>query len=388
VVGPTTAATYRIQVIHSDRQAWEDELREAVTQEVTDLGLHKSVNVTVEPTAPTDDPGVVAFLGSATGANDATCVAALGKALADGHTVVPVVSDLAAFSDEVPDALRRINGRAWQGSAPAKRLARGLLEELGVEERQRSVFISHRRHDGLYAAEQLYDHLGHHGFLPFIDRFGIRAAADVPDAIADALEERAFLLLVETPQAHESEWVFLEVDYALTHYMGIHIVRWPGDVRDVPGSSGLPRQTLSPSDLVTQKGYDAISDEALDVVLCEVEAVHARALVRRRRQLLRNVEDAAEAGGLQCTPLPDWRFLVEGATTQDVVGVTGRLPTVEDLYGLDAARLEVAGVAPNAEAVLVHGARRLREERRRVLEWATDTRPVTLVPENAIGGYW
>jgi hypothetical protein len=381
--------TYRVQVIRSDREAWEAELTDAVRNEVNALGLHRSVSIEIGPDPPHGDPAVVAYLGSAPASADAVCLAAVEQALAEGLTVVPVVEDLGDFSNQVPAALHPLNGWAWTGGDAPLRLARCLLEELGIEERQRSVFISHKRDDGLYAAEQLYDYLGHHGFDPFIDRFDIRAAADVPARIADALEERAFLLLLETPLAYTSDWVFDEIDYALTHTMGMHIVRWPGDFSEVPGSNRLPRQLLTSSDLTTAKGYDALTDTALDVVLNEVETAHATALVRRRRQLLRNVEDAAEARGLACTPLAGWRLLVQGGGGRhDIVAVTGRLPTVEDLYGLDTARLDVAAVVSDPEAVLVHSARRLDDHRRQILDWATGSRPVTLVPENAIGGYW
>jgi hypothetical protein len=110
-VATMSAATYRIQVIHSDRHAWEEELRDAVVREVAALGLHRSVTVTVEPTAPSEEPSVVAFLGSAAGASDDECLTALDKALADGYTVLPIVSDLAVFLDEVPQSLRSVNGR-------------------------------------------------------------------------------------------------------------------------------------------------------------------------------------------------------------------------------------------------------------------------------------
>jgi hypothetical protein len=381
-------ATYRIHVVHVDRDDWAMALAAAVAAEVAAIGLHKSVSVEVGPAPPHGEPAVAVYLGSEVAASDATCTAAVAEALAKALTVVPVVDHLATFADHVPASLRPINGWQWSGPDAPVRLARFLLEELGIEERQRSVFISHKREDGLYAAEQLYDHLGHHGFKPFIDRFDLRAAADVQAQIADALEARAFLLLLETPLAHTSDWVFDEVDYALTHTMGMHIVRWPGAVVDVPGSSRLPRQTLASDGLTTVKGYDALTVSGLDGVLAEVEAAHATALVRRRRQLLRNVEDAAEAVGRSCTPLPGWRLLVESAGGHDVVAVTGRLPTVEDLYVLDAVRLELTASVANPTAVLVHSARRLDGHRRSILDWATGPRPVTLVPENAIGGYW
>src|SRR5439155_16144200 len=119
-----------------------------------------------------------------------------------------------------PTDLSPLNGFEWSGTEPERRLARVLLEELGIEDKDRRVFLSNRRSDGLGAAEQLHDALSHFRFQPFIDRFGIRPGDDVQSRIADSLEQHAFLLILETSEAHLSDWVYDEVDYALSHTMG------------------------------------------------------------------------------------------------------------------------------------------------------------------------
>jgi hypothetical protein len=381
------SAVYAVQVVHADRPDWADDLRSALDEEILALGLHRVVALDISPAEPTTNPAVTVLLGSVAASTDRRCVAAVANALADLRVVLPVVDDLGNFSAQVPTALHRLNGWEWRGPEGASRLARLVLEELGIEERQRRVFISHKREDGLLAAERLFEHLAKHGFDPFIDRFDIRGGADVQASIGDALEKHAFLLLLETPLAHSSEWVYDEVDYALSHAMGLHIVTWPGSPREVPGSSRLPRQYLTSADLETLKGYEVLTDDALDRTLANIEAAHALALVRRRRSLLRSIEDAVESKGFSCTPMPHWRLLVEGWNRRDLVAVSSRLPEVIDLKGLDAARDQISAGAATS-AVLVHAARILREDRRELLEWAAADRPITLLPENASGGYW
>lgn len=285
--------------------------------------------------------------------------ARISAAAVIGLVVVPVVGDLARFSADVPRSLAPVNGFAWGGEEPARRLARLLLAELGIEDRQRRVFISHKREDGLGAAEQLHDELSHSGFAPFIDRFAIRKGRHVQDAIADALEDHAFLLLLETPLAHTSDWVFDEVDYALSHTMGTLILRWPGDPPLVPGSNSLPRLRLTPAELTSDShGFDVLTDVGLDHAVAQVEAAHAQGLVRRRRMLIRSIEEAAAAGdATACVLLPEWRLLVEHGGRWTLVGITPRLPTAQDLELLDDAR-STAGNDPSA--VLVHSARALR----------------------------
>ena len=49
----------------------------------------------------------------------------------------------------MPPVLHPINGFGWLGTDPARRLARELLVELGIEDSQRRVFISHLLTDSL-----------------------------------------------------------------------------------------------------------------------------------------------------------------------------------------------------------------------------------------------
>jgi hypothetical protein len=380
------AATYAVQLIGVDRADWAGTLRAALYDELRSLGVHHSVALDVRDDAPATEPTVAVFLGSKAAATNVGAAAAVESALERLCVVLPVVEDLAHYPELVPPMLQRINGHQWTGVAGATQLARLVLEELGIEERQRRVFISHKREDGLLAAEQLSDQLSKHGFDPFIDRFDIRIGSDVQTTIADALEAHAFILLLETPLAHTSAWVYDEVDYALSHAMGLHIVTWPGEPPQVPGSARLRRQALTSADLTTIRGYSVLTDAALDRTVAQIEEAHAFALVRRRRNLLRSVEDAAESKGLSCTPLPGWRLRIESVTTKEIVAVSSRLPEVIDLCRLDAAR-EDSNSNPES-GLLVHAARILKDDRRSLLSWATGDRPLTLLPENVIGGRW
>jgi hypothetical protein len=149
----------------------------------------------------------------------------------------------------------------------------------------------------------------------------------------------------------------------------------------------VPRLQITDADLVKDAhGYDTFTDAALDKVIEAIEASHAQGLVRRRRMLVRSIEEAAKASGCtSCLPLPDWRLWVEHAAGPTLVGITPRLPTASDLQQLDHAR---EGATVNPAALLVHSARDLRPARREHLEWVTGPRDLALAPENAIGGWW
>jgi hypothetical protein len=378
---------YGIYVIQLGRESWLAKLSEAVTAELEAIGLHRSISVQVSETPFTEEvPCLCVYMGDALAAAEESIDRRVKAALAAGMAVIPAVADLSVYSASVPECLQSINGFGWEGIKPAERLVRNLLEQLGVEDRQRRVFISHKREDGLGAAEQLHDRLTHQRFLPFIDRYAIPEGQRVQDAIADALEDHAFLLLLETPQAHRSEWVFDEVEYALSHAMGTMILSWPGNPKPVPASNRLPRLTLATEDLrENDHGYDVLTDEALERMVESVEAAHAEGIVRRRVMLTRSVEEAALAAGCECVPQSAWRLLVERDGEATLVGVTPRLPKAQDLQDLDEAR---ARDAAHARALLVHSARALSDTLQTHLSWVAGARELTLGPENAIGGQW
>lgn len=380
--------TYGVRVFQSGRDDDVDRIRQAVAAELVAVGLHRSVTVAVaEALLPDDSPAVGVFLGGPAAVANAALRDPVAECLASGMVIIPIVGDLSNFHAEVPDYLAFANGVEWSAPEDLEPIVRLILEELGIEEKHRRVFISHKRDDGLGAAEQLHDTLSHHRFRPFIDRFAVRAGAGVQDEIANALEEHAFLLLLETPLAHTSDWVFDEVDYALSHAMGIIIVKWPGEPIPVPGSHGLPRLELDAGEITTDDhGYETLTDAGLNRVVAEVEAAHGRGLVRRRRLIIRSIEEAAVVAGAQsCTPLCQWRLHVEHPTGSTVVGSTPRLPTAQDLQALD----EAAGADPsNPARVLVHSARMLRPALREHLGWVTGSRNITVMPENAIGRWW
>jgi hypothetical protein len=381
------AVLYEIQVFHADRDDWVVDLRRAVASEVLRIGMHTSVSVDVTTTPPTGRaPSVaVALIGPALYLS-VSLNSQIEAAVKSGQVVIPVVDDLSTFQAQSPSSLSSFNGFEWSGDAPERRLAHVILEELGIEDRERRVFLSHKRSDGLGAAEQLHDELTHNRFVPFIDRFSIPFGADVQAHIADALEDFAFLLVLETQEAYLSDWVFDEVDYALSHTMGMLVVQWPDVITEIPGTQGVPRIMLADDDTEDDDhGYKVLKPAVLDRVICDVEKAHASGIVRRRRMLVSSVEDAARIAGATCIPLRDWCLDVATAAGRSIVGITPRLPAAEDLQRLDETR---GHIDPGAGALLVHATRQLREPTRRHLEWVTGTRNLELLPDNTIGSRW
>lgn len=391
---------YDVLLIHADRQQWADDLRHALVQEIRRLDLQEAIqiqfpNADALPSVP-ERPIIAVYLGSEASARSQDCRLHIERAQALDILVLPVVEESQPFTSHVPESLRSINAWLWKPGLEAPELGTFILEQLGITERQRLAFISYRRDDALLMGEQLYDQLAHRRFSPFLDRFDVVPAARVQQRIKEALEDVAFLLLIESPMAHQSQWVFYEVDYALKHHMAVLKLRWPTTTQGIPNAVGLPEELLGQNDIDVHSGMQKISQDALPRIMARIESEHASGLLRRRRNLLNSVKDLARAAGRSHVELPHWRVLLTDSAEQDhpsqqgtVVGVTTRLPRVEDVHDLDeyALGLENEEGGPLAR-VLVHAADYFPPPRQELLSWAIGHREFTVVPESSLAGIW
>jgi hypothetical protein len=373
-----TAPLYEIGTVSTGADVRVAEFAAAIDELAQALGAASFARLEVKPAAelgfsiPTV---VVVFWDETLSPEDLEPVA---RARAADVAILPIVQSTEDMP-HLPDLVSRLNAVSWHGGPVAA--GRHCLRELGLHESARGVFISHRRSDGLEAAEQLYDAFSKAGWRVFVDRFDIDAGVDVQDRIDEALEESAFLLLLETPEASSSPWVQHEVMYALDHHLGLAIV----NISDAPPfaiAEDLPRTSLA-HEFHMNGSHIVLSSEAVNEIVELIETKHAAALARRRRQLLVSAMAAARGSGLEVEAAVGWRLRVRRAGDQDeLVGVLPHLPIPSDLYEIDCSKSE------NEQAVLVHAAHLLGDHRRSMLRWMIGHRSIDLIPNNAIGARW
>jgi hypothetical protein len=226
-----------------------------------------------------------------------------------------------------------------------------------------------------------------------VDRFDIDPAADVQQRIYAALEETAFVVLVESPDAGLSEWVLEEVHYALRESLGILIISFPEVDDQLPGTEDLPRFDLKEGDLVPDSGGQRVlTPDALRRVVQRIEAIHAKALVRRRRRLVLHTRAAAEKAELVVAELPHNVMLVRessatpGNRPRYLVHFAPRPPQPKDLYALDSARDDHGG--QDVEAVLVHATSQLPKDSSDLLDWCRTNRNIRLIADHLVGTAW
>ncbi len=177
------------------------------------------------------------------------------------------------------------------------RLARrvGALLWLALRGGERRIFVSHRQIDGQPLATQVTAYLNDHGYRAWRDEERMEGGEIVQDEIARTIAAAHVLLLLDTPRAWESEWVWREIDMAIAGFVPVVpvVLRPAGYQGPAPDPGFRNAAEFGPHRVPVRLGPDGVceclSDEALDGLLAALEEQLGR-LLRMQRTLADKVE--------------------------------------------------------------------------------------------------
>jgi len=380
-----------VYLIHEDREQWAEELKQAIYAELKRLGIevHLDFSYELEKTTELNHPAIAIYLSSENGCKSNRCRDAIRAALSFGILIIPVIESGIDFMYRIPRELNPINAFIWSGISPADKLSRRyVLPELGLSEKERKVFISYRRSDGLSMADQLFDALSRRGFTTFMDLYDIESGRNVQREIVEYLESIAFVLVIESPDAHRSKWIYNEVNFALQHHMGISIIHCPS-ANLIPNTNDLPRINIINEELINDGKYKKFSDCVLPYIINEIEFCHADGLLRRRRYLLESVENEAQLYYNTCLNIGNWTLFLHNGTNQKedtIIEITPRTPSAQDLYCLDNLSLQLNNIS-QVRKLLIHSTSYMSQDRTNLLGWVINNRLMEIFHlDHFIGG--
>jgi hypothetical protein len=290
-------ANYELTILGAPSDAQLNALREALASGVEPFGLRlgDGVGWSVLPDQfayAQGTPSAVAFFG-APGAPDV----GLSHALKSGVPVLPIVSDLARVTDELPAPLRPINSLAW-GADGAQRTATVLLECVGLLRRQRRVFVSYRRAEALSAAPQLADALSARGYDVFLDTHRVAPADDFQAVLWHRLCDADVLLMLDTAEYFVSRWTDAEFGRALSKGISVLRVGWP-NVTASPRAATAAGVELSPEEVTVATGR--LTEAAVDRIGDRLEAIRSRSQAVRDLNLYSTLKMYVERVGGEVT---------------------------------------------------------------------------------------
>ena len=376
-----SSAPYELAVLATDGD-WantvEDAIRDALESTVRDrtlLDVSRSLPDERDP-ASRGPHTVVVFLADARSRADAGLLRALEAARKRAIPVLPVVHPGTDISKVLPAIVQPLNAIEWT-DAPT-RSVQAVLRLLGLIERERKLFLSYRRNEASALALQLRRALGERSYDVFLDRFSVPPADDFQQRLDVELSDKAFVLVLESPSATDSEWVQHEVTFALSHRISLLALVLP-NTSDSQRHKSIPdslRHPLGDGDL---EDDGALRSAALDRVLDAIESSYAAQLRRRRTGMLDTLRDWLDRASADPEPTENgWALAARWPAGQtSVFLITPRAPTPRDLQELD--RLRVLRAA-RAEGILAFEAPVRDPEDERLIAWICDRRPLAVSP--------
>jgi len=319
---------------------------------------------------------VAVYLSSEQALKDEKCNQKLSLAIEKKIQIIPIIKDECDAPKQVPYDIKNIQAVIWEhGTLVPPRLLSTIFESLGILDKDRKIFISYKRTDATGVAFQLHEGLVKRGFNAFLDKIRVTSPQNIQDEITKAMEETAFILLLHSPEMHESQWITTEIIQALESNMPIVVIHWTNTKQDLPtvvSKMNPPIVSIEPP--IVKNGE--IDDSTIKEILCKVEDEHYAGLLRRRREAVNAVKKIAKEKNMDITEYPDWHLILKDRTNKKckIVAITPRLSCPEDLYQLDNIPIPKEGLAPAPNKILLQSSTKLPPNQNKLLTWTINKR--------------
>jgi hypothetical protein len=217
-----------------------------------------------------------------------------------GIPIVPLVDRKNIFDfTSLPDPLSLFNVLAWYPEDPGTGEGEKFLDcikkrlGLGLFNRDRKFFISYRRSDGMEIAREIQTYFSKKGYRVFMDITDIEGGDIVQRIIHHEIRERDFLLLINSPEVPDSQWIFEEIQTAIENRVKIFVLHLdsspplslpPGVVEEHWREGILPElETLIQECITSTINFDS----RVDMTLQQIADLYDFSLERRNpRQLI------------------------------------------------------------------------------------------------------
>ena len=380
---------YRVVILSADRPDLVDELAVEIGDLASNIkGTRASVDITTGPTAlfadpnPDDPTTALVIIGGPLSAADASIAAAAESCRKAMRVCVPIFDPASDFASQLPLQVHELNGVPWPAGTPARSAASLVLRLLGLAESERRAFISYRRSDASPLANQLRYSLIDAGWEVFLDRFSVPPASVFQEQLDRDLADKAFVVLLESPDAITSQWVEHEVAFAHMHRFGLMSLALP----ETQPSEYFPavlddlRVRLVETDVQGPAGGRVLTEGALERILNAIDLRHARAFQQRREVLMLDAAGELERSGYDIQTIGSWALLASGGAREEVIHTTPRAPEPRDLMTVETLRQQVRVPGRRTRGWVVHPLEDIDRDRASLIGWLSRRRQVGPTP--------
>jgi len=241
---------------------------------------------------------------------------------------------------------------------------------LDLFQRNRKFFISYRRKDGDKIARLVHHYFQTKSYQPFLDIVDIAGGDVLNDIIEESILDRDFLLLIDTPDAIESDWVEREIHLAIAHRIKILVLR----------QKGIKGFSLPPGIMVIR--YDSDEDIHQKLPIIEealISEIHAKTAFDQKVKNL--IFDLAKLNGWTAKKYPERQILLtQKIKTQEndyLIEYENAPHSLENLYRLYKG---YQTFRPNVEkAFFIHHSLPLSTYQQEAVRWAANQAPLYVI---------
>ncbi len=326
-----------------------------------------------------DGPKIIIFFGTKDSKKSIECLGLLNKGIDSGIFIIPVIDKQGDINKCLPDILKRINAFYWKEKKfPEKRLIRKIFENLGLEEKQRKVFVSYRRKDGLGMADQVLDLLSRQRFKVFLDKYDVEVGYDIQQEIYESIEDKSFLLVIESPDAHNSKWISKEIHYALIHEIPVFLISFCSEDEEISDAIGLPKKKFDINDDLIKEGkFYIIKEDLIEEFICEIEAYHSYGLNQRRNDFIRIIEKDFKPHFGSYSYLKNWIIYFthsKSGTPDMLITITPRIPQPYDIYAFDNFSKKIENFKEDSKKLLYHKSENIPKFHHKLITWILENK--------------
>ena len=279
----------------------------------------------------------------------------------------------------LPAPLSALQASFWEHSI--REVVADVLTTGGVTPERPRIFISYKRSETQELANQLFHALAAAQFDAFLDHYRIPAGVELLGRIRQELAEKTMVLLLESAQLLASRWTRLEVRTAQALRLGLFGITVPGGV-PVPNLGAARRAIVHDVDFLRGRFHRkaVLKAAVLKRIAGEVRRQHDRAIVERRRQINRSMQDALLLQGVANQHFDSaGRLCVQGGSACDyAIWLASRTPELADFF-----RAGDSAVA-SRRGVVVGIARSMEHQRRSQVDWLSLKTGIPLRDEGRI----
>lgn len=342
----------------------------ALFQQIKDrLGnMHAEISVELSLLPDTWEAVVILFVLTPQSMHDPLLINYAEIAAQHNLPLVPVVEDITSFGfRNIPESLEVLKTRNAVGLVNdiGPSLESTVAGYLGFASfgQDKKIFISYRRKDTFEQAQLLYNFFWERRYPAFMDTEQIEGGDVVQEVIMHNIQDKDFVLLLDSPNIESSPWVEKEITEALIRLIPVCAVHFDNKPH---------LRIISDIQAISWDQDDPRNMEK--ILLMASRAIAAKAALEKR--LRRTLLEAIELKNLKVHNLEKRRLLLSKKRKRVLLEYEDAPITLERLFRLYHGKKEQTC----QEAIFVCGDQRVYDITRQAVHWARGRHSLDVLP--------